>query len=109
TGLPWVPPSPNLPTFASALVYPGQVLLEGTNLSEGRGTTTPFEVAGAPFVDPELLADELNDRALPGVRFRPVRFRPTFDQWQGQVCGGVQFHVTDLQSFRPYATTLHLL
>jgi uncharacterized protein YbbC (DUF1343 family) len=109
TGLPWVPPSPNLPTFVSALVYPGQVLLEGTNLSEGRGTTTPFEVVGAPFIDSERLADELNDRALPGVRFRPVRFRPTFDKWQGAECGGVQWHVTDAHEFRPYATTLHLL
>jgi uncharacterized protein YbbC (DUF1343 family) len=109
TGLAWVPPSPNLPTFTSALVYPGQVLLEGTNLSEGRGTTTPFEVVGAPFIDSELLADQLNDRGLAGVRFRPVRFRPTFDKWQEAECGGVQMHVVDAQALRPYATTLHLL
>ncbi len=140
TGLPWVPPSPNLPTFASALVYPGQVLLEGTNLSEGRGTTTPFEVVGAPFIDPFRLADALNEQvtretvphasrvrgkqvdsgtrtpdacgteaALSGVVFRPIRFRPTFDKWAGESCGGVVLHVTDARRFRPYATTLHIL
>lgn len=109
TTLPWVPPSPNLPTPGSALVYPGQVLLEGTNLSEGRGTTTPFEVCGAPFVDPEWLSDEMNCRHLPGVLFRPVRFRPTFDKWAGEVCGGVALHVTDPGAFRPYTTTLTLL
>jgi uncharacterized protein YbbC (DUF1343 family) len=109
TGRAWVPPSPNLPTFASALVYPGQVLLEGTHLSEGRGTTTPFEVAGAPYIDPFRLADCLREFSLPGVVFRPVRFRPTFDKWQGESCGGVYFHVTDPQSFRPYRTTLHVL
>jgi len=105
----WVPPSPNLPTFASALVYPGQVLLEGTNLSEGRGTTTPFEVVGAPFIDGEALADDLNNLSLDGAAFRPVRFRPTFDKWQGEICAGVFLHVTDRQRFRPYATTLRLL
>jgi uncharacterized protein YbbC (DUF1343 family) len=109
TGLPWVPPSPNLPTFASALVYPGQVLLEGTNLSEGRGTTTPFEVCGAPFVDPFRLAGELEERSLPGVVFRPLRYRPTFDKWSGESCGGVMLHVTDPRDFRPYWTTLCLL
>lgn len=105
----WVPPSPNLSTFASSLVYPGQVLLEGTNLSEGRGTTTPFEVVAAPFVEADVLADEMNDLSLPGITFRPVRFRPTFDKWQGEVCGGVFLHVTDADRFRPYATTLWLL
>lgn len=109
TGLPWVPPSPNLPTFDSAVVYPGQVLLEGTNLSEGRGTTRPFETVGAPFVDAFELADRLNGRSLPGVTFRPVRFRPTFDKWQGEICGGVFLHVTDVCTFRPYRTTLELL
>jgi uncharacterized protein YbbC (DUF1343 family) len=105
----WVPPSPNLPTCASALVYPGQVLLEGTNLSEGRGTTMPFEVVGAPFIEADLLADELNGQSLPGIRFRPVRFRPTFDKWQGTLCGGVFLHVSDGRQLRPYATTLSLL
>src|SRR5690606_25304013 len=78
------------------------IVLEGTNLSEGRGTTTPFEVVGAPYVDPELLAEKLNGRSLPGLRFRPVRFRPTFDKWQGAECGGVQIHVIDANALRPY-------
>lgn len=108
-GRPWVPPSPNLPTFRSALVYPGQVLLEGTNLSEGRGTTTPFEVVGAPFVDPYRLADMLQEQALSGVTFRPLRFRPTFDKWAGISCGGVMLHVTEPRDFRPYRTTLVIL
>jgi uncharacterized protein YbbC (DUF1343 family) len=109
TGLPWAPPSPNLPTFDSAVVYPGQVLLEGTNLSEGRGTTRPFEIVGAPFVDEFELAEHLNARSLAGVTFRAVRFRPTFDKWQGEICGGVFLHVTDAGEFRPYRTTLELL
>jgi uncharacterized protein YbbC (DUF1343 family) len=109
TGLKWVPPSPNLPTRKSTLVYPGQVLLEGTNLSEGRGTTTPFELVGAPFLNPFDLADALNSRDLPGVRFRSVRFRPTFEKWSDTVCGGVCLHVTDPHAFRPYRTTLEIL
>ena len=113
TGLPWLPPSPNLPTFASALVYPGQVLLEGTNLSEGRGTTTPFEVVGAPYIDPfELevrLLEAARETGPPGVRFRGLRFRPTFDKWAGESCGGVFLHVTDPLAFRPYETTLRIL
>lgn len=109
TGLPWVPPSPNLPTLASVRVYPGQVLLEGTNLSEGRGTTLPFEVVGAPFVDAERLADALATAELPGVRFRPIRFVPTFDKWAGRSCAGVALHVTDPETFRPYRTTLEIL
>lgn len=109
TGRAWLPPSPNLPTFASALVYPGQVLLEGTNLSEGRGTTTPFEVMGAPFIDPFRLADCLAEQQLPGVVFRPVKFRPTFDKWAGESCGGIFLHVTDARAFRPYRTTLAIL
>jgi uncharacterized protein YbbC (DUF1343 family) len=109
TGLPWVPPSPNLPTFESAVVYPGQVLLEGTNLSEGRGTTRPFETVGAPFFDELELTERLNGRSLPGVTFRAVRFRPTFDKWRGEICGGVFLHVTDAGLFRPYRTTLELL
>ncbi|MBK8097784.1 MAG: DUF1343 domain-containing protein [Planctomycetes bacterium] len=109
TGRPWVPPSPNLPTFASALVYPGQVLLEGTNLSEGRGTTTPFEVCGAPFVDPWQLLAFLTPRQLAGVVLRPIAFEPTFQKFAGEQCRGVQLHVTDPAAFQPYRTTLALL
>ncbi len=105
----WLPPSPNLPTIASARVYPGQVLLEGTNLSEGRGTTTPFEVCGAPFVDPQLLIQGLADFNLPGVHFLPIHFRPTFDKWAGQSCGGVSIHVTDAEVFRPFKTSISIL
>lgn len=105
----WVPPSPNLPRYEGVLTYPGQVLLEGTNLSEGRGTTTPFEICGAPFVDAYRLTDALRERNLPGVAFRPLRFEPTFQKWHGQSCGGVFLHVTDPVAFRPYLTTLHLL
>lgn len=105
----WIPPSPNLPMFASALVYPGQVLLEGTNLSEGRGTTRPFETCGAPFIDAHVLAEALSEFDLPGVRFLPVQFIPTFDKWAGESCGGVTFHVTDRASFQPYRATIVLL
>jgi uncharacterized protein YbbC (DUF1343 family) len=109
TGRPWVPPSPNLPRAESALVYPGQVLLEGTNVSEGRGTTTPFEQCGAPFVDPWQLLALLSTHDLRGVALRPVQFEPTFHKWSGQPCGGLFLHPTDAQSFRPYRTTLALL
>jgi uncharacterized protein YbbC (DUF1343 family) len=105
----WIPPSPNMPTVQTAGVYPGQVLLEGTNLSEGRGTTVPFEVVGAPFLEPESLALQMNDLALPGVRCLPIRFEPSFDKWAGQSCGGVSIHVTDRQAFRPWTFTLRLL
>jgi uncharacterized protein YbbC (DUF1343 family) len=108
-GRAWIPPSPNLPRIESALVYPGQVLLEGTNLSEGRGTTMPFEVTGAPFIDAETLCVDLNARQLPGVRFLPLAFRPTFDKWAGQSCQGVSIHVTDRNSYRPYRTAVALL
>lgn len=109
TGLPWVLPSPNLPTLESCLVYPGQVLLEGTNLSEGRGTTRPFEIFGAPFIDPFHLRDRLERLGLPGVRFRPLYFEPTHQKWQGKRCGGLQLHVLDPRAFRPYMTTLWIL
>lgn len=109
TQAPWCPPSPNMPRYATALVYPGQVLLEGTNLSEGRGTTTPFEVVGAPFIDAERLGKELNSRNLPGVYFRPLRFVPTFDKWAGSSCGGVFIHVHDTRRFASYATTIEIL
>jgi len=101
TGLPWVLPSPNLPTLDSAVVYPGMVLLEGTNVSEGRGTTRPFEIAGAPWIDAEALAGALNDAGLAGVHFRPAVFEPTFQKHVGQTCGGCQLHVTDRKAFRP--------
>ena len=109
TGLPWVMPSPNLPTLEGALVYPGQVLLEGTNLSEGRGTTRPFELFGAPFLEPGRLVHELADTPLPGVVLREVAFEPTFHKWAGQLCRGFQLHVTDRSAFKPYYTTLVLL
>lgn len=108
-GLPWCAPSPNMPRYETTLVYPGQVLLEGTNLSEGRGTTLPFELVGAPYVDETELSNRLNRKGLPGVVFRPIRFVPTFDKWCGQSCGGVYLHVTDPQTFRSYSTTVHIL
>ncbi len=109
TGLPWVPPSPNMPAPDTAAVYAGTCLVEGTNLSEGRGTTRPFETVGAPFVNPHVLARELNARRLPGVVFRPCSFQPTFHKWSGESCHGVYIHVTDRLRFRPYFTGLVLL
>ena len=109
TGLPWIMPSPNLPTLDGALVYPGQVLLEGTNLSEGRGTTRPFEFFGAPFLEPRRIRHELKDIPLPGVVLREVGFEPTFHKWAGEFCNGFQLHVTDRQAYKPYYTTLVLL
>jgi uncharacterized protein YbbC (DUF1343 family) len=104
TGLPFIPPSPNMPTFDTALVYPGQCLLEGTNVSEGRGTCRPFEQFGAPFLDAEALVGELEAQRLPGVAFRPVHFTPTFEKHQGRSCGGAMMHVTDRAAFRPLLT-----
>ncbi len=104
-----VPPSPNMPTVNTSLVYPGQVLLEGTNLSEGRGTTLPFEIFGAPFIEPGRLLAEIDQRVLPGVFLRPTFFSPTFDKWAGKVCGGLQIHVVDRRLFQPYRLTLELL
>jgi uncharacterized protein YbbC (DUF1343 family) len=109
TALPWVLPSPNLPTPASALVYPGQVIWEGTNISEGRGTTLPFELCGAPFLDPAGLLEELGGAQIPGAVLRPAAFEPTAHKWAGQVCRGFQIHVTGAGQFRPYATALRLL
>jgi uncharacterized protein YbbC (DUF1343 family) len=109
TGLPFIPPSPNMPTPDTARVYPGMCLVEGTNLSEGRGTTRPFELSGAPFLDPERLAAQLNAQGLAGVHFRPVWYRPTFHKFAMQSCGGVFLHVTDAQAFRPYAAGLAFL
>jgi uncharacterized protein YbbC (DUF1343 family) len=109
TGLPWVSPSPNMPTLDTALVYPGGCLVEGTNLSEGRGTTHPFELVGAPFLDGAALSAALTRHSLPGVRFRPARFIPTFHKWRGRQCEGVQVHVADPARFRPFATYVALI
>ncbi len=109
TGLPWVMPSPNLPTPESCLVYPGMVLLEGTNLSEGRGTTRPFELFGAPWLDPTALTTRLARARLPGVAFRPCHFEPTFQKHAGRLCGGAQLHVTDPGTFEPVRTAVEIL
>jgi len=103
---PWVMPSPNMPTPDTAFVYPGMCLIEGTNVSEGRGTTRPFELVGAPGVDSRRLARTLNGWQLPGAVFRPAEFKPTFQKHAGRVCGGVQVHVTSRVSFRPVRTGL---
>jgi uncharacterized protein YbbC (DUF1343 family) len=109
TGLPFVMPSPNIPTLDSALVYPGTVLLEGTTASEGRGTTRPFELVGAPWVEAERLAQALNARRLPGVHFRPAVFEPTFQKHAKVTCGGCQVHVLDRRAFRPVLTGAALI
>ncbi len=109
TGLPWVLPSPNMPTLETALVYPGMVLFEGTRLSEGRGTCRPFEIVGAPGIDPDRWADELHESDLRGVRFRPLWFEPTFNKHAEQLCGGVQLHVTDPATFEPTVTAAVML
>jgi uncharacterized protein YbbC (DUF1343 family) len=109
TGLPWVQPSPNLPTLDSATVYPGTVLFEGTIVSEGRGTTRPFEYVGAPGIDGREYADYLNNLGLPGVVFRPVSFEPAFNKWAGDMCGGVQIHVRDRERFEPFITGIAAL
>lgn len=109
TGLPWIIPSANMPTLETAAVYPGTVLFEGTNISEGRGTTRPFELVGAPFVKGFDLAEALSGYELPGVVFRPCIFIPTFQKHAGKNCGGVQIHVTDRSHFKPFKTGLTLL
>lgn len=109
TGLPFVPSSPNLPTLDSCTVYPGMVLLEGTNLSEGRGTTRPFETFGAPFLEAHALAENLQDQGLPGVQFRACHFEPTFQKHAGARCGGAQIHVTDRATFEPVRTAVTIL
>ena len=108
TGLPWVLPSPNIPTLESAVVYPGSVLFEGTNVSEGRGTTRPFELVGAPWVGAERFANAMNGLELGGVRFRPAVFEPTFHKHAGTSCGGCQIHVQDRAAFRPVETGVAL-
>ena len=109
TGLAWIPPSPNIPTVAAARVYPGMCLLEGTNVSEGRGTTRPFEFLGAPWLDPLSLSDALRRQDLPGVDFLPTRFRPAFEKHAGQTCGGVMLAVRDAAAFRPFETGLAVI
>ena len=109
TGLPWVLPSPNMPTPDTALVYPGMCLVEGSELSEGRGTTRPFELAGSPHLDGHKLAAALGEMKLPGVKFRPAGFLPQFQKHAGKPCGGVQLHVTNPETFRPYLTGVAFL
>lgn len=109
TGVPWVQPSPNMPTLDTALVYPGMCLIEGTHLSEGRGTTRPFEIIGADFIDPFAWAEALAATPLQGVKFRPVFFQPTFHKFGKRTIGGVALHVTDRATFEPLRTGLHLL
>ena len=101
TGLPWVMPSPNMPTVDTAVVYPGSVLFEGTTVSEGRGTTRPFEIIGAPYIEPRVLIEELGKDKLSGVVFRPLHFEPAFHKFAGQLCGGLHIHVTDRDAFKP--------
>ncbi len=109
TGLPWVMPSPNMPTLDTATVYPGMCLLEGTNLSEGRGTTRPFELFGAPWIDADHFAHELNALKLPGVFFRAANFQPTFHKFAGELCGGAQLHILNRADFEPFRTAIEIL
>ncbi len=108
TGFPWVFPSPNMPTPLTALVYPGQVIWEGTNISEGRGTTQPFELVGAPFINPDQVLEGLAGIDLPGCALRPLAFEPTSGKWAGQACSGFHLHVTNPQIFRSYRLSLAL-
>jgi uncharacterized protein YbbC (DUF1343 family) len=107
--IPWVPPSPAMPWPETASVYPGMCLVEGTSLSEGRGTALPFHLAGAPGIDGGRLADALNEQELDGVRFCPVIFEPCSGKWAGQRCGGIQVHVTHRRNLRPVSVGLHVL
>lgn len=107
--LTWIPPSPNVPVVDTAVVYPGMCLLEATNLSEGRGTTRPFENFGAPWLDGWQIRDELDKMGLPGVHFRPVQFEPTFNKYKGERCGGCFIHVKDRRSFEPVLTAVAIL
>lgn len=109
TGLPWVFPSPNMPTLDTATVYPGICILEGTNLSEGRGTTKPFEIFGAPWLDNYLLKELIEKLDLPGVLFRPLSFIPTFDKWKGKLCRGLQIHILDRNQFLPFETAIAIV
>jgi uncharacterized protein YbbC (DUF1343 family) len=109
TGFPWVFPSPNMPTPLTALVYPGQVIWEGANISEGRGTTLPFELVGAPFIEPFRIVDKLSGLDLPGCVLRPIMFEPTSGKWAGRSCAGVHLHVTEPHDFFSYRLSLALL
>lgn len=107
TGLIWVPPSPNMPTLNTATVYPGMCLLEGTNISEGRGTTKPFEYFGAPWLEQELVLNELQQ--LPGCKLRPIYFKPLWNKYSGEICKGFQLHITDRDRFKPVITALEII
>ena len=109
TGLPWVLPSPNMPLVETAVVYPGQVILEGTGLSEGRGTTRPFEIFGSPYLEPARVAAAIEPQALDGAILRFVDFRPTFNKWADHLCRGFQIHVIDRNTFRPYRASLAMI
>jgi uncharacterized protein YbbC (DUF1343 family) len=109
TGLPWVAPSPNMPTAVTAMIYPGQVIWEGTNISEGRGTTQPFELFGAPFIDTDQILEALGGSQIPGGFLRAIEFEPTAQKWRDQRCHGFQLHVTNPHHFKPYRTSLELL
>jgi uncharacterized protein YbbC (DUF1343 family) len=109
TGLCWTMPTPNMPDFSTALVYPGMCLLEGTNISEGRGTTKPFEVFGAPWIDPFTLVKKLNQKKIPGIRFRPVFYMPTFNKYKGRLCGGAQVYVTNDRRYDPFSMGLEII
>lgn len=109
TSLPWVIPSPNMPGLNTATVYPGQVFLEGTNISEGRGTTKPFETFGAPWIDGYELTKKLNELNLPGIKFREAWFKPTFSKYSGELCGGAQIHVIDRDRYRPFESSLYII
>ncbi|MGN7387281.1 exo-beta-N-acetylmuramidase NamZ family protein [Sporosarcina sp. SAFN-015] len=108
-GLPWIPPSPNTTSLDMMLLYPGTCLLEGTNLSEGRGTTQPFEIMGAPFIDGEELQDNVNALRLEGIRARAIAFTPTYQKYNGQLCEGIQLHITDRQTFKPVESVVKIL
>jgi len=107
TDLTWVAPSPNMPTVNTAMVYPGQVIFEGTNISEGRGTTQPFEIFGAPFIETDLLIKDLDH--IPGIYLRPISFEPTFNKWKETLCQGFQIHITNRNQYNPYETSLRIL
>jgi len=109
TGLPWILPSPNMPTLQTAIVYPGMVLFEAINVSEGRGTTIPFELFGAPFINADLLLKKLRSGNIKGCKFRIHNFIPTFNKFEGRHCSGLQIHVTDIRSFRPVAVAIEII
>ena len=109
TRLPWVMPSPNMPTVDTAVVYPGSVMFEGANVSEGRGTTRPFEIIGAAYIEPDELIEELMKDYLPGVVYRPLHFQPAFHKFAGELCGGIQIHVIERNAFKPVITGVAII